>query len=485
MTPDSPATPIPRKRIFQMGNTPENPTRKVPRFQPSEVQPQSYPPSSASASPSIPKLGTNNPFLRTTTPKSTPHRSISCRGSRSGIRDLADADSDDSDDMHTRHLTRTPISRRSQHKSSLSIHVGPFGGGNTVLNSASSSRLSLLARRNSDAMVMNMLTDDAFNLDPMAVDGTPRKTGSRRSSLSALSAKPLNRIANLLKDEAKPFDKEIAHEKAVNQSFPTLHSPFNLESLELMLEESPPDSPSMMDPSTPRSDRAMSVSLTTDSRETTPENLGVPVPVRAVAIPNSALKDPATYVSHSSKLNPENSFISKQQEAIMSSPSLSPVHMMLGGSSPSASERKGKRKLSGDTDRFEPYKRIRMPSSPTVHSPTYAASYFPPMGPRTGSTPPPFSLPFPLVFQRQRSPSVSSTSSGSGNMWGVEKTGGTTATGDKAPNSNSSSNGTPIIGHALHTHLASSNPPPSPKTLGQMLNLTGTQEGFTKMSITE
>ncbi|KAI9088484.1 hypothetical protein DFS34DRAFT_447689 [Phlyctochytrium arcticum] len=434
----------------------------------------------------------------------------------------------------------------------------------------------------------------------MAVDGFAAP--SRRKSVSGASTKSLNRIAALLKEEAKPFDKEIAHEKAVNQSLPHLSGSLSLGSFDSMLNDDemeeldeivgedteydrlqgmspsrrasisarqqvgnrgmpsgssrPSTAPSSLPnvPTTPRTDRSMVLPMPdTDrlqSRESTPETFAaagqpvtpggsgaavVPVAVRAVAIPNSALKDPATYVSHSSRLNPENSFLSKQYEMMLSSPSLSPVHTIHGSASPSGSERKGKRKLSvsGDTDRFEPYmKKVhRMPSSPTIHSPTFNMSHNFPMSLgssgsnssshqpyRMATPPPPISLPYPLVFQRQRSPSVSSQSSGTGSMWGVERT--TAAAGSlpavmshnrsSTPSFNSNQNTTsasasammvsntpppssslgtpPTQSHHL-SHLAAVQglavPPPSPRSLGQMLNLTGTQEGFTKMSITE
>ncbi|KAI9007213.1 hypothetical protein BC832DRAFT_435402 [Gaertneriomyces semiglobifer] len=308
----------------------------------------------------------------------------------------------------------------------------------------------------------------------MAIDspdimvGTPDRPSDRRLSVSN-SGKGMSRIQALLKEETQHIAKEIAHERALNLASASY-------TLDVMDEEIP-------------SDLLANSSFTTQRSKIEEEvSAIVPVPVRTVAIPNSALKDPATYISHSSKLNPENSFLSRQQEVISCSPSLSPVHTTFAAAismSPGNAERKGKRKHSGDSERYEPYSKRhhRMPSSPTVQSPSIGTgAYF-----RASSTPPPFSLPFPLVFQRQRSPSVSSTSSVS-SMWGVEKNGGnashTNGSGYAMSTVASTSVPTGLPGSA-HLMLGTTPPPASPKALGAFLNLGGTQEGFTKMSITE
>ncbi|KAI8998153.1 hypothetical protein BC832DRAFT_245248 [Gaertneriomyces semiglobifer] len=378
---------------------------------------------------------------------------------------------DDSGDDHA-FMAVTPIPRcpRIRRTNSLYLNIAQPGQlSGQALQASTTTRLGAAVsqdtmqmdfakRRNSDAMSISGEGSDSMMLS------TPERPVEKRISAS-VSGKPLSRIQTLLKEETQPFAKEIAHERALNLAASQV--------LGDMDENTPPVSP-------------MNTSTAIHSCEMEDEALTpLPVPVRTVAIPNSALKDPATYVSHSSKLNPENSFLSRQQEMMSCSPLLSPVHTsftMSMSMSPCNAERKGKRKQSGDAERFEPYskRQHRMPSSPTVHSPSVGAL-------RTSSTPPPFSLPFPLVFQRQRSPSVSSTSSVT-SMWGVERNGAI------APNGNgysltmpsvANTNPTLAMPNAVQLTNGGAVPPPSPRTLGALLNLGGTQEGFNKMKINE
>ncbi|KAJ3014599.1 hypothetical protein HKX48_005073 [Thoreauomyces humboldtii] len=236
---------------------------------------------------------TDNPFLRPSTPTFTTHR-----GNDDYLEDEDDADSG----FQPTAITPLPRRKPQKSKSSLSIEVGlstprqsrsgPFKAG--------VSKLSL--RRNSDA---SGLAEDSDGADDMFLNGTPRL--NRRGSVYG---KSLVRIAALLRDETNPLDKEIAHEKAINTNQTALfvpQTPGGGSMPDGMQEDMPPESPSFfMEPSNPSLPRSMSMGTPNDvDRGLSPDDL-VPVPVRAVAIPNSALKDPATYVSHSSKLNPEN-----------------------------------------------------------------------------------------------------------------------------------------------------------------------------------
>ena len=84
---------------------------------------------------------------------------------------------------------------------------------------------------------------------------------------------PSTRVKLLLSEEKSPFVKEIEHERIVNS---TTQLSEGLEPEEVV---KPPE--------------------VQESAKT--------LPARAIAIPRSSLYDPNTYVSHSSKLNPENS----------------------------------------------------------------------------------------------------------------------------------------------------------------------------------
>ncbi|KAI8821816.1 uncharacterized protein EV422DRAFT_433610 [Fimicolochytrium jonesii] len=488
--------------------------------------------------------GPGSPFVRESTPMFTIYRDSATHRFR---RYSGDEDDDDEEDyqpstpkakpVHKRHAAKPiPIQRPSSAHSRLSMSMestGAFGQnriGSPLFQSyrPSISTGLLGSRRNSDGMLMD---DQGGDADAMALDRTPRRDSKRHS----LCGRSLSRIAALLKDEADPLDKEIAHERAINTSSLSL-PPVSSEDTDDMIDDISPDLPGgTFEPATPRHTRPLSINTSDFSRQpSTPEDVH-PVTVRTVAIPNSALKDPATYVSHSSKLNPENNFASKHHDIMVASPCLSPIHPSMISMSPSAVDRKGKRKLSTvstDSDRFEPYKRHhRMPASPTLHSPTIGhpstssgnaslngASYFTSPAPATsrstGGTPPPFSLPIPLVFQRQRSPSVSSAAS-SGIAaasaipnWatGFERASSASSSMSSSsmgvtaqPLSDAVAGGTAMTPQPQHLFMSGSNLQhifqqgntahplviASPRAMGQRLNLTGTQEGFTKMSIAD
>ncbi|TPX31874.1 hypothetical protein SmJEL517_g04926 [Synchytrium microbalum] len=271
------------------------------------------------------------------------------------------------------------------------------------------------------------------------------------TSSSASGRQSMNRIASLLRDETAPFEKEIAHERVTTSLFkqiPPLKFDNDAEDggmvgvVPTFTSGTTSDGPnaSMMMNSTNNSMKSIGSivpSIVSSTAPDSPESvasagngtlmslddfpeLAIPHAVRVSPIPNSQLRSPAAYISNSSRLNPENQFISsKHQDMITSSPAMSPVNLVIGHMSPINLERRGKRKMSMD-DRFEPYKRHhRMPSSPSGNnSSTRSLSPGAPM------------LPSPTLSQqlfpplRSRSPSISM-------MMGVNSN----------PSSNNSSNG--------------------------------------------
>ncbi|TPX45138.1 hypothetical protein SeLEV6574_g04054 [Synchytrium endobioticum] len=258
----------------------------------------------------------------------------------------------------------------------------------------------------------------------------------RRSSLSsdlpmtpcgdgAHGGRSLYRIASLLRDESSPFEKEMAHEKVTTSLFkriPPLNLPSPAEGNVSGSTSNPEEggmvgvvstglscsnpinasSVSGLAPDSPESGAsANSVGAATQMYMDDYSDSAVAHPVRVSPIPNSQLKSPAIYISNSSRLNPENHFISsKHQELITSSPAMSPVNAVMGHMSPVALERRNKRKMSMD-ERFEPYKRHhRVPSSPSgnnsssrslspgapmLPSPTLSQQLFPPLRARSPS----------------------------------------------------------------------------------------------------
>ncbi|KAJ3395288.1 hypothetical protein HDU84_000055 [Entophlyctis sp. JEL0112] len=149
----------------------------------------------------------------------------------------------------------------------------------------------------------------------------------------------ISRVATLMKCEARPFDAELAHEQATMKFLTRIHP---------ALIDKTPDATSplqkrhsicaLSDLRTPQqsleqnrehhrrqSSSTSSVSVA-DFSQILAESTGVHLP-RTIPIPDRDAKDPATYASHSSKLNPENLQMHKYFDTLMASPSLSPVHL--------------------------------------------------------------------------------------------------------------------------------------------------------------
>ncbi|KAJ3293902.1 hypothetical protein HK104_004131 [Borealophlyctis nickersoniae] len=135
---------------------------------------------------------------------------------------------------------------------------------------------------------VNMIVG-SMNGRGMMIDSPTRKP----HLLKTKSLPALGRIATLLSEEIRPFEKEIAHERSLNSGILTVSN----EDLAAAASGSP------LVPDSPQSVHSNASFLMDDGSS---EYIAVPVPVRAVAIPKTQIKDPAVYVSHSSKLNPEN-----------------------------------------------------------------------------------------------------------------------------------------------------------------------------------
>ncbi|KAJ3147534.1 hypothetical protein HDU89_005357 [Geranomyces variabilis] len=448
-----------------------------------------------------PHIPPPNPFLRPSTPTFNTHR---------GRQRNPHFDDDDDDEVDSENgmgnnsefddeasvssgseLMMTPLPSRRRAAGSLrrtgSIHT----------------LAARYARRHSHS---EPSIEDAMAVDSLKGMQTPRRDSANRRL--SLAPKSVLRTCAALQDETNPLEREISHERVLNLNSNAL----SLFQIDDQIATSPADG--TPPPSFGSRQRTMSVSMPEEpgSRPGTPEDTATAIPVRAVAIPNSALKDPATYVSHTSKLNPENSNVFKnhqqQDSMIVSSPMLSPIHPSLMMSP--VLDRKNKRKLSGDTDRFDPYKRHhRLPASPTAgngsggggsgnSSTASPKSYFSMPGTttptgvmRTGGTPPPLSLPIPsLVFQRQRSPSMSSSSISTG-YYANGLGGGGLDRDDLGIVSGASSMmtgiayGSPQIGAMMMDGVTGPGTPSPRASLGQRLNLGGAQEVFTKMSLGE
>ncbi|KAJ3204699.1 hypothetical protein HDU67_009353 [Dinochytrium kinnereticum] len=314
---------------------------------------------------------------------------------------------------------------------------------------------------------------------------------------------------NSVLDEVKPFEKEVAHEHATTLLLKRAVGPLS-GSAEGTLEC--PDSPD-----SPLSLHSMVTSGSKNENlfENVQEAIARPPP-----IPLNQIKDPANYISNSSRLNPENGIFTRTHDYITHSPSLSPV-LRPGSMSPSL-DRKGKRKRS------------------------------PALVPGGGGNGP-FGLGIPMMGQvggggvggggaggggyfgmtRARSLSASSSASNSSSMVGVVVHGPTSATGligqavanhhaaSVAAASGSSTGGTMGTGTGAVTFLnphhqlvigagttlmarpgsprlgllaaaaagaAGTGIPGSPVrqvVMGQMLNITGAQGGLSKMSLSE
>ncbi|KAJ3159818.1 hypothetical protein HDU86_001470 [Geranomyces michiganensis] len=273
-----------------------------------------------------------NPFLRPSTPTFNIHR---------GRQRNLHFDDDDDDDVDSEigtgnnsefdddasfgsgsELVMTPLPRRRRAAGALrrTGSIPQLG--------------ARYARRNSEPG-----SDDVMAVDLKGMQ-TPRRDSGRRQSLAP---KSVLRTCAALQDESNPLEKEIAHERVLNLN----SSALSLFQIEEQIPLSPADG--TPPPSFGSRQRTMSLGMPEEpgSRPGTPENDATAIPVRAVAIPNSALKDPATYVSHTSKLNPENSNVfqkHQQQDSMMvsSSPMLSPIHPSLMMSP--VLDRKNKRK---------------------------------------------------------------------------------------------------------------------------------------------
>ncbi|KAJ3117105.1 hypothetical protein HDU96_007894 [Phlyctochytrium bullatum] len=269
--------------------------------------------------------------------------------------------------------------------------------------------------------------------DAMMTDCGTRPPGSaassRRSSMLP-QTRSISRIAKLLQEEVKPFEKEVAHEHATTSLLKRAIAPLSESVLadhptsattaassegggasagggsgkdrprsaagpvgprgsislgvgsslgvnvmgapRSFSSNSPPDSPSSGNSMMTGNSGVTAGTTSGRGEDMAPhqrffvknevlfENLQEAI-ARPPPIPINQIKDPANYISNTSRLNPENGIFNRNHEYITHSPSLSPV-LRPGSMSPSL-DRKGKRKMSFD-DRFEPYKRNRLPSSP-------------------------------------------------------------------------------------------------------------------------
>ncbi|KAJ3125937.1 hypothetical protein HK098_008017 [Nowakowskiella sp. JEL0407] len=183
-----------------------------------------------------------------------------------------------------------------------------------------------------------------------------------KSALRSISPHPDfdNRfISRLLKEDSQVIDKEIAHEKITTSFLRTgVPPPVSSEKShkESVLRNSTQAETESIGTDSPRSMASFVDDWAMD---------GFDLPLRVSPIPANLIKSPVPYLSNSSKLNPENSFISRQSE-LLSSPSLSPLsNSALYGLFPGLE--RNKRKQSVDADQQEPSKRqLRFNSPPTL-----------------------------------------------------------------------------------------------------------------------
>ncbi|KAJ3043054.1 hypothetical protein HDV00_005962 [Rhizophlyctis rosea] len=452
-------------------------------------------------------------------------------------------------------IIRTP---RAQHRPKYMLEHTSSGLSEDSNNPFATPTTPSMTKRGSGLLSQDGDTNmtDSGSSTPTHSDGDVQmKVGSldeRGSSFPNLAIKKLQkskslgslgRIATLLEDETRPFMNEIAHERALNKGVLPLVDGTGGGGVGPSPLVDVPDSP-------------VSAASTGEVRDELSLD-STPLPLRTVTIPNSHIKDPAVYMSNSSKLNPENNYAARYQDMI-TSPSLSPINTpsgILGSLSPLILG-KGKRKYSDFTvsteERFEPYKRPhRIPSSPSstpmnasnffaspmARMPTPepqgqmfmslrggtpplgagpgAGGYFAAVGP-SGTGPYGYGLPYPM--NRQRSPSVSSTSSltsmlgierassgmgnGSGSGNGSQGNGGGaggSGNGGAVPMGwvpssprliSSGGNGGGVapmmLGGGAGSYSSSGMfPPASPRGMPQMLNLSGAQDVFQKMKISK
>ncbi|KAI8611253.1 hypothetical protein BC830DRAFT_1172045 [Chytriomyces sp. MP71] len=300
------------------------------------------------------------------------------------------------------------------------------GSASPSASSGSARITSASASANTNNPAHNMLLDSPFPFTPnshshlanLSLRGRS-KTAAPVSPITLASAAQkkhqnhVSRVATIMKRESRPFDDELAHESAtmafLNRINPSLEisiaargsvsssspsSATRRNSMDTAFEatsfshnhphasndinESPTNS-SAVSP-LPQHIHHHPLHATTTISPTDTNTLSlideallettVPLP-RTIPIPNAHLKDPASYASHTSKLNPENSQIVYRQSYETASPILSPSAnnaMMLSPVVRSSN----KRKLSiGSEDRYEPYKRRAgsgIPHSPSANS---------------------------------------------------------------------------------------------------------------------
>ncbi|KAJ3236361.1 hypothetical protein HDU81_010852 [Chytriomyces hyalinus] len=238
----------------------------------------------------------------------------------------------------------------------------------TTMSSAYSAVSSPSSAHMNGGRRMSIIKDTPATPMPVNHPSSPMDVVSLKKHPSSFS-----RVATLIKREARPFDEELAHESAtmafLNRINPTLELAAELNSG--IATDSTNISPS---------DSVCLGRLDEVILETT-----VPLP-RTIPIPIAHLRDPASYASHTSKLNPENNSLMYRQPYETASPILSPnTHsaMML---SPVVG-RSAKRKMSiGSEDRYEPYKR-RIPASPSTSNTMFMSPTTQPMSlPNSPST---------------------------------------------------------------------------------------------------
>ncbi|KAI9207189.1 uncharacterized protein BJ171DRAFT_493839 [Polychytrium aggregatum] len=220
--------------------------------------------------------------------------------------------------------------------------------------------------------------------------GPPRSSNSRKG-LRKTGMKNLSRITQLLEDEMRPFDTEIAYERVVTENIKTQGQPFpSITSLA--------HRPSLVNLD---SDASANDDGTAMSEEIcfSPPTVSVPPPTLSSSSSFSyvQLKSPSSQPVQPSRLNPEANFISSTRSAFLegvpcSPKTMSPIIPFSGVLSPKL-DRKGKRKMScGDEPRFDPYKRHRVTASPVVRNNTPS----PRLIHQHLGTPPPM-LPIPLA----------------------------------------------------------------------------------------
>ncbi|KAJ3071057.1 hypothetical protein HDU98_005879 [Podochytrium sp. JEL0797] len=142
----------------------------------------------------------------------------------------------------------------------------------------------------------------------------------------------MSRIATLLRKETTHVDEELAHEHATMNFLSRIHPS--------LLDLKEPVSPTAQ-PKTPH------LALTVDEALLDPDS--VPALPRTLPIPISHVKDPASYASHTSKLNPENNYLMYRQPYENASPIMSPSTQTAMLLSPGVGN-KNKRKLSIDSE---------------------------------------------------------------------------------------------------------------------------------------